>query len=163
MSPYHLLLTVNFYNLTSTSSPTGILSGGCSSTSPNAHCCPWNLPLCFAKSKRNQHLVMHWYDCSLFTNCSCLHLCPNSASSSVADLEGVPWVPWKPSFEGLPSKILCANVLYIAHCCPSVQTITAVPTSFLTTSTIVKSLHVPRTEAPDLQSLGYYLPSKILY
>ena len=38
--PYHLLLTVNFYNLTSTSSPTGILSGSCSSTSPNAHCCP---------------------------------------------------------------------------------------------------------------------------
>ena len=38
--PYHLLLTVNFYNLTSTSSPTGVLSGSCSSTSPNAHCCP---------------------------------------------------------------------------------------------------------------------------
>ena len=24
---------------------------------------------------------------------------------------GVPWVPWNPSFEGLPSKILCANIL----------------------------------------------------
>ena len=23
---------------------------------------------------------------------------------------GVPWVPWNPSFEGLPSKILCANI-----------------------------------------------------
>ena len=38
--PYHLLLTVNFYNLTSTSSPTGVLSGTCSSTIPNAHCWP---------------------------------------------------------------------------------------------------------------------------
>ena len=28
----------------------------------------------------------------------------NHASSTlpVADLEGVPWVPWNPSFEGLP-------------------------------------------------------------
>ena len=25
---------------------------------------------------------------------------------SVADLEGVPWVPWNPSFEGLPSRVL---------------------------------------------------------
>ena len=31
--------------------------------------------------------------------------------SPVADPEGVHWVPWNPSFEGLPSKILCANVL----------------------------------------------------
>ena len=38
--PYHLLLTVNIYNLISTSSPTGVLSGSCSSMSPNAHCCP---------------------------------------------------------------------------------------------------------------------------
>jgi len=30
---------------------------------------------------------------------------------TVADPEGVPWVLWNPSFEGLPSKILCANVL----------------------------------------------------
>ena len=30
---------------------------------------------------------------------------------TVADLEGFSWVPWNPSFEGLPSKILCANVL----------------------------------------------------
>ena len=30
---------------------------------------------------------------------------------AVADPEGVPWVLWNPSFEGLPSKILCANVL----------------------------------------------------
>ena len=30
---------------------------------------------------------------------------------TVADPEGVQWVPWNPSFEGLPSKILCANVL----------------------------------------------------
>ena len=29
---------------------------------------------------------------------------------SVADPEGVQQVPWNPSFEGLPSKILCANV-----------------------------------------------------
>ena len=29
--------------------------------------------------------------------------------SSVADPEGVQWVPWNPSLEGLPSKILCAN------------------------------------------------------
>ena len=28
----------------------------------------------------------------------------------MADLEGVPWVPWNSSFEGLPLKILCANV-----------------------------------------------------
>ena len=73
--PYRLLLTVNFYNLTSTSSPTGVLSGSCSSTSPNA------------------------------------------------------------------------------HCCPSVQPITAVPTSFLTTSTIVKSLHVLITRISASQSL----------
>ena len=33
----------------------------------------------------------------------------------VADPEGVPWVPWNPSFEGLPSKILCANVLLCSH------------------------------------------------
>ena len=32
-------------------------------------------------------------------------------SCPVADPEGVPWVLWNPSFEGLPSKILCANVL----------------------------------------------------
>ena len=31
--------------------------------------------------------------------------------SSVADPEGVHWVPWNPSFEELPSKILCANIL----------------------------------------------------
>ena len=31
--------------------------------------------------------------------------------TSVADPEGVQWVPWNPSFEVLPSKILCANVL----------------------------------------------------
>ena len=30
---------------------------------------------------------------------------------SVVDLEGVPWVPRNPTFEGLPLKILCANVL----------------------------------------------------
>ena len=29
----------------------------------------------------------------------------------MADPEGVPLVPWNPSFEGLLSKILCANVL----------------------------------------------------
>ena len=29
----------------------------------------------------------------------------------MADPEEVQWVPWNPSFEGLPSKILCANVL----------------------------------------------------
>ena len=34
---------------------------------------------------------------------------------SVADPEGVPWVPWNPSFEGLPSKILCENVLPIHY------------------------------------------------
>ena len=26
------------------------------------------------------------------------------------DLEGVPWVSWNSSFEGLPLKVLCANV-----------------------------------------------------
>ena len=31
--------------------------------------------------------------------------------NSVADPEGVHWVPWNPSFEELPSKILCANIL----------------------------------------------------
>ena len=30
---------------------------------------------------------------------------------AVADPEGVHWVPWNPSFEELPSKILCANIL----------------------------------------------------
>ena len=33
----------------------------------------------------------------------------------MADLEGVPWVPWVPwnsSFDGLPSKILWANLLH---------------------------------------------------
>ena len=29
-----------------------------------------------------------------------------STSRAVADLEGVPWVPWNPPFEGLPSRIL---------------------------------------------------------
>ena len=29
---------------------------------------------------------------------------------AVADPEGVHWVPWNPSFEELPSKILCANI-----------------------------------------------------
>ena len=38
--PYHLLLTVNFYNLTSMSSPTRVLCGNYSSMSLNAHCCP---------------------------------------------------------------------------------------------------------------------------
>ena len=33
--PYQLLLTVNFYNLASSSSQTGVLSGSCSSMSPN--------------------------------------------------------------------------------------------------------------------------------
>ena len=28
---------------------------------------------------------------------------------AVADPEGVPWVPWNPSFEGLSSKILCGK------------------------------------------------------
>ena len=31
----------------------------------------------------------------------------------VVDLEGVPWVPWNSSFEGLPLKILCANVWHL--------------------------------------------------
>jgi len=30
---------------------------------------------------------------------------------AVVDPEGVQWVPWNPSFGGLPLKILCANVL----------------------------------------------------
>ena len=34
-----------------------------------------------------------------------------TVEDSVADPEGVQWVPWNPAFEGLPSKILCANVL----------------------------------------------------
>ena len=29
----------------------------------------------------------------------------------MADPEGVPWVPWNLCFEGLPSKILCANAV----------------------------------------------------
>ena len=32
-------------------------------------------------------------------------------SYPVADLEGVPWVPWNPSVEGLPSNILSTNIL----------------------------------------------------
>ena len=28
---------------------------------------------------------------------------------TVVDPEGVPWVPWNPAFEGLPSKLLCAT------------------------------------------------------
>ena len=32
-------------------------------------------------------------------------------SYPVADPEGVHWVPWNPSFEELPSKILCVNIL----------------------------------------------------
>ena len=35
-----------------------------------------------------------------------------NASRPVVDLEGVPWVPWNPTFEGLPLKILCVNVLH---------------------------------------------------
>ena len=37
--------------------------------------------------------------------------------TSVADPEGVPWVLWNPSFQGLSSKIpvLCANVLRTVH------------------------------------------------
>ena len=34
---------------------------------------------------------------------------------TVADPEGVPWVPWNPSFKGLPSKILCNNILSTLH------------------------------------------------
>ena len=30
----------------------------------------------------------------------------------MADPKGVPWVPWNPSFEGLPSKILYAQTYY---------------------------------------------------
>ena len=37
--------------------------------------------------------------------------CLPVSQRTVADPEGVPWVPWNPSFEGLPLKILCANVL----------------------------------------------------
>ena len=32
---------------------------------------------------------------------------------SVADPEGVPWVPWNPSFEGLPSKKIYAKTFYL--------------------------------------------------
>ena len=35
---------------------------------------------------------------------------PGTQLTAVADPEGVPRVPWNPSFEGLPSKMLCANV-----------------------------------------------------
>ena len=36
-----------------------------------------------------------------------------SHSAAVADPEGVQWVPWNPTFKGLPSKIsVCANVLH---------------------------------------------------
>ena len=34
--------------------------------------------------------------------------------SSVADPEGVPWVPWKPSFEGLPPKFY-AQTFYLLY------------------------------------------------
>ena len=37
--------------------------------------------------------------------------CVNLEGRAVADPEGVHWVPWNPSFEELPSKILCANIL----------------------------------------------------
>ena len=50
--------------------------------------------------------------------CMCINLLFNLATvwqsivlTSVANPEGVPWVLWNPSFEGLPSKILFANVL----------------------------------------------------
>ena len=52
--------------------------------------------------------------------CMCINLLFNLATvwqsivlTSVANPEGVPWVLWNPSFEGLPSKIpvLCVNVL----------------------------------------------------
>ena len=39
-----------------------------------------------------------------------LYTQPNK-QGAVADPEGVPWVLWNPSFEGLPSKILFANIL----------------------------------------------------
>ena len=42
--------------------------------------------------------------------------------AAVADPEGVHWVPWNPSFEGLPSKILCANVLTL-----ELRTLVAMP------------------------------------
>ena len=32
-------------------------------------------------------------------------------ANSSGGSRGVPWVPWNPSFEGLPSKLLCANIL----------------------------------------------------
>ena len=38
--PHIISSWCQLYNLISTSSPTGVLSGSCSSTSPNAHCCP---------------------------------------------------------------------------------------------------------------------------
>ena len=34
--------------------------------------------------------------------------------SSVADPEGVPWVPWNPSFEGLPPKFY-AQTFYLLY------------------------------------------------
>ena len=40
---------------------------------------------------------------------------PFFVATTVADPEGVPWVPQNPSFEGLPSKILCTNVLLHSH------------------------------------------------
>ena len=46
--------------------------------------------------------VLHPYSCVWITHAVC---------HSVADLEGVPWVPWNPLFEGLSSKILYASVL----------------------------------------------------
>ena len=59
--------------------------------------------------------------CTLDTNLSNLVLSYGLIKHThvpVADPEGVPWVPWvpwNPSFEGLPSKILCTNVLLRSH------------------------------------------------
>ena len=68
---------------------------------------------------------------------------------AVADLEGAQWVPWNPSFEGLPSRILCANML-LARCIrsqwecwfpPCLTWITSCFAAFATRSAVLPLIH----------------------
>ena len=98
-----------------------------------------NKLLLLRESKDTKYIVFVYYVCCMFVSntvqgywhISCGKTCvllvelvvikdqgytfSNSGSNqllreAVADLEGVPWVPWNSSFEGLLLKVLCANM-----------------------------------------------------
>ena len=70
----------------------------------------------------------------------------------MADPEGVPWVPWNPSFEGLPSKILCANIL--CTLCSHME----LRTSASTVAIMHVSTPVTRIQGAQWPTCTYILP-----